>query len=46
MNELPEPVTLASGVPEPHWAETKEESAINAATIENFAIVANIESEN
>jgi hypothetical protein len=30
VNELPEPVTLASGVPEPHWAWVTETRASSA----------------
>jgi hypothetical protein len=41
VKELPEPVTLAAGVPEPHWAETMETSASADARREKWTIVAN-----
>ncbi|GJC80861.1 hypothetical protein ColLi_03698 [Colletotrichum liriopes] len=37
--ELPEPVTLAWGVPLPHWAATEEASASTAVTRENLAMI-------
>lgn len=43
--ELPEPVTFAAGVPEPHCAETEDASASTAAKRENLAIVRKDEEE-
>lgn len=40
VNELPDPVTFASGVPEPHCAYTADTRANVAAMMENLAIAA------
>jgi hypothetical protein len=39
VNEVPDPVTFAFGVPDPHCAATEETSASVAATSEKRAIL-------